>query len=173
MIGFGHSDPYLSPYEEFQRFKTHPAIRSVLDGGRRISYGTRTISVGGWQSIPHLAFPGGVLVGDAAGFLNVSKNKGIHTAMKSGMIAAESIVPLLTRKGQGVGREAVSYPPALANSWVWKELYRARNIKPAFKWGLWPAIVYSAIDTYLFRGKAPWTFRHASDHSRFQFRRNR
>jgi electron-transferring-flavoprotein dehydrogenase len=164
VVGLGYSNPYLSPFDEFQRFKTHPAIRPLFEGGRRISYGARAISAGGLQSVPKLAFPGGVLVGDAAGFLNVPKIKGSHTAMKSGMVAAESVVALLNRDGQRGGQAAVSYPPALANSWLWDELRRARNIKPAFKWGLWPAIAYSALDTYVFRGKAPWTFPNKPDH---------
>ncbi len=165
VIGLGYSNPFLSPFDEFQRFKTHPAIQPLFEGGRRVSYGARAISAGGWQSIPQLAFPGGVLVGDAAGFLNAPKIKGSHTAMKSGMVAAESIVTLLSREDKRVGQEAVSYRPALANSWLWQELYRVRNIKPSFKWGLWPAMAYSALDTYLFRGKAPWTLRHKPDHT--------
>jgi electron-transferring-flavoprotein dehydrogenase len=165
VVGLGYTNPYLSPFDEFQRFKTHPAIRRLFEGGRRLSYGARAISAGGWQSIPKLAFPGGVLVGDAAGFLNVPKIKGSHTAMKSGMVAAESIVALLNRDKKRAGQEAISYPPALANSWLWDELYRVRNIKPSFKWGLWPAMAYSALDTYLFGGKAPWTLRHKPDHA--------
>ncbi len=165
VVGLGYSNPYLSPFDEFQRFKTHPTVRPLFEGGRRVSYGARAISAGGWQSIPQLAFPGGVLVGDAAGFLNVPKIKGSHTAMKSGMVAAESIVALLNREGKKAGQEAVSYLPALSNSWLWDELYRVRNIKPSFKWGLWPAMAYSALDTYLFHGKAPWTLRHKPDHT--------
>jgi electron-transferring-flavoprotein dehydrogenase len=164
VVGLGYSNPYLSPFDEFQRFKTHPAVRPLFEGGQRISYGARAISAGGLQSIPKLAFPGGVLVGDAAGFLNVPKIKGTHTAMKSGMVAAESIVGLLNRQGQRSGQVALSYPLALANSWLWEELHRVRNIKPSFKWGLWPAIAYSALDTYVFRGMAPWTFRNKPDH---------
>ena len=165
VIGLGYSNPYLSPFDEFQRFKTHPSVRPLFDGGRRIAYGARAISAGGLQSLPKLTFPGGVLVGDAAGFLNVPKIKGSHTAIKSGMVAAESIVALLQGQGQEEAQEATSYPPALKKTWLWDELLRARNIKPAFKWGLWAAIAYSALDTYVFRGKAPWTMRNKPDHT--------
>ncbi|MBC7954143.1 MAG: electron transfer flavoprotein-ubiquinone oxidoreductase [Rhodospirillaceae bacterium] len=160
VVGLGYANPHLSPFDEFQRFKTHPAIRPLFEGGRRISYGARAISAGGIQSIPKLSFPGGVLVGDGAGFLNVPKIKGSHTAMKSGMLAAEAVVALLA----GEGAEAVGYPAALKQSWVHDELHRVRNIKPSFKWGLWAAIAYSAVDTYVLRGKAPWTLHHKPDH---------
>ncbi|HRJ59887.1 MAG TPA: electron transfer flavoprotein-ubiquinone oxidoreductase [Azospirillaceae bacterium] len=162
VVGLGYENPHLSPFDEFQRFKTHPAIRPTFEGGRRISYGARAISAGGWQSMPKLSFPGGVLIGDTAGFLNVPKIKGSRTAMKSGMLAAEAVAALLA--DDNAGNEAAAYEPALRASWVGEELYAVRNIKPAFKWGLWAAIAYSAIDTYLLRGKAPWTFRHKPDH---------
>ncbi len=164
VIGLGYENPYLSPFEEFQRFKTHPSVRPLFEGGRRISYGARAISAGGLQSVPKLTFPGGALVGDAAGFLNVPKIKGSHTAIKSGMVAAESIVALLKEQGQGASREATSYPAALKTTWLWEELLRARNVKPAFKWGLWAAMAYSALDAYVLRGKAPWTLHHKPDH---------
>ena len=156
VVRLNYDNPYLSPFEEFQRFKTHPSVRPLFAGGRRISYGARAISAGGLQSVPKLTFPGGALIGDGAGFLNVPKIKGSHTAMKSGMLAAEAIVALLKAEG-GEAREAGAYPAALKKCWVWEELSRARNIKPAFKWGLWPAMAYAALDTYIFRGKAPWT----------------
>ncbi len=161
VVGLGYANPYLSPFDEFQRFKTHPSIRPLFEGGRRVCYGARAISAGGLQSVPKLTFPGGLLVGDGAGFLNVPKIKGSHTAMKSGMVAAESVAALLQ---EGAGREAVSYPPALQKSWLWAELAKVRNIKPAFKWGLLPAMAYAALDTYVFRGKAPWTLHHKPDH---------
>jgi electron-transferring-flavoprotein dehydrogenase len=164
VVGLGYTNPHLSPFDEFQRFKTHPAIRPLFEGGRRISYGARAISAGGFQSIPKLTFPGGVLVGDGAGFLNVPKIKGSHTAMKSGMLAAEAVVAAL---GEG-GDEAVYYPAKLEQSWLWDELYRVRNIKPAFKWGLYAAIAYSALDTYVLRGRAPWTFHHKPDHQQLK-----
>ncbi|MSR14987.1 MAG: electron transfer flavoprotein-ubiquinone oxidoreductase [Gammaproteobacteria bacterium] len=164
VLGLGYENPYLSPFEEMQRFKTHPAMRETFAGARRVAYGARAISAGGFQSIPKLTFPGGLLVGDGAGFLNLPKIKGSHTAMKSGMTAAESVFKLL-RAGEQAGTEAIDYLHRLKNTWLWDELYRVRNIKPAFRWGLWLAIAYGAIDTYLFRGKAPWTLRHKADHT--------
>lgn len=161
VVGLDYSNPWLSPYEEFQRFKTHPAIRGVFEGGRRISYGARALSEGGIQSLPRLTFPGGVLVGDTAGFLNVPKIKGTHTAMKSGMLAAEAVLEALGTESD----EAVAYSAKFKQSWLADELHRVRNIRPAFRWGLWPAMIYSALDTYLFRGRAPWTLRHQhADH---------
>lgn len=164
VVGLGYNNPYLSPFDEMQRFKTHPAVRETFAGGKRISYGARAISTGGFQSIPKLTFPGGLIVGDAAGFLNVPKIKGTHTGMKSGMTAAEAIHEMLLDGAEG-SREALSYPEKLSQSWVWDELYRERNIKPSFHWGLLPAMAYSGIDSYLFRGKAPWTLHHKPDHT--------
>jgi electron-transferring-flavoprotein dehydrogenase len=158
VVGLDYENPYLSPFEEFQRFKTHPAIRPFFEGGRRIAYGARAISEGGFQSIPRLSFPGGLLIGDAAGFLNTPKIKGSHTAMKSGMVAAETVWKRLG------GDAAADYRAALEVSWLWPELHAARNIRPAFRWGLLPAIAYAAFDTYVLRGKAPWTFHHTPDH---------
>lgn len=157
VIGLDYQNPYLNPYEEFQRFKTHPSVYPLLEKGKRIAYGARTIIEGGIQSIPKLTFPGGLLIGDGAGFLNVPKIKGIHNAMKSGMVAAESLFPLLR---ENVVPECTQYPQALKESWLWKDLYLARNIRPAFQHGLLTGLAYSAIDTYVFRGRAPWTFRH-------------
>lgn len=159
VVGLDYENPYLNPYEEFQRFKTHPAIAPLLENSKRIAYGARTLIEGGLQSLPKLTFPGGVIVGDAAGFLNVPKIKGIHTAMKSGMLAAESIFPQLTQ-GNDAKRECSEYTTRIQSSWLWQELYRARNIRPALRYGLLPGLIYSAIDTYLFRGCAPWTFHH-------------
>lgn len=158
VVGLDYENPHLSPFEEFQRYKTHPAIRPTFEGGRRIAYGARALSEGGFQSIPKLTFPGGVLVGDTAGFLNVPKIKGNHTAMKSGMVAAEAVFEHLT-KGNA-GPEATEYPERLRASWVWDELYTVRNIRPAFRWGLFPALAYGALDTYILKGRAPWTFHH-------------
>ncbi|OHX14888.1 electron transfer flavoprotein-ubiquinone oxidoreductase [Chromobacterium sphagni] len=160
VVGLDYQNPYLSPFEEFQRFKTHPAIKKVFEGGRRISYGARALSEGGIQSLPKLTFPGGVLVGDTAGFLNVPKIKGTHTAMKSAMLAAEAVFELLGDEAQAEGGEAKAYSAKFRQSWVRDELYKVRNIRPSFRWGLWPAIIYSALDTFLFRGRAPWTLRH-------------
>ena len=163
VVGLDYQNPYLSPFEEMQRFKTHPEIRRQFEGGRRLSYGARAISAGGFQSIPKLTFPGGLLMGDCAGLLNVPKIKGTHTAMKSGMTAAEAVFDAL-QGGQPHGQEVRSYAERLAKTWLWDELYRVRNIKPAFHWGLPAAMAYSAIDTYLLRGKAPWTLHHHADH---------
>jgi electron-transferring-flavoprotein dehydrogenase len=158
VIGLDYENPFLSPFEEFQRFKTHPAIRATFEGGRRIAYGARALNEGGFQSIPKLSFPGGLLIGCAAGFLNVPKIKGSHTAMKSGMVAAETV---FRRLG---GDATADYRQALEQSWVWPELHAVRNVRPAFRWGLWAGLAYSAFDTYVLRGKAPWTFRHTPDH---------
>ncbi len=163
VVGLGYSNPYLSPFDEMQRFKTHPAMRETFVGGKRISYGARAISSGGFQSIPKLTVPGGVIVGDGAGFLNLPKIKGSHTGMKSGMTAAEAIFEALQSNDDN-SQEVTQYPEKLKASWLWDELYRERNIKPAFHWGLLPAMAYSGIDTYLFRGRAPWTMHHKPDH---------
>ena len=166
VIGLGYANPHLSPFDEFQRFKTHPDIQPTFEGGRRIAYGARAISAGGFQSIPKLTFPGGLLIGDTAGFLNMPKIKGTHTAMKSGMVAAEAVFGSVMA-GQSAD-EVVEYPERLRQSWLWEELYQVRNVKPSFSWGLWAAIAYSALDTYLFRGKAPWTFHHKPDHAKLK-----
>ncbi len=153
VVGLDYQNPYLNPYEEFQRFKTHPAIAPLLKNGKRIEYGARAINEGGWQSIPQLFFPGGLLIGCAAGFVNVPKIKGIHNAMKSGMIAAESLF------------SSQDYEKNIKKSWIGEELYRVRNIRPAMKWGLFLGLIYSAVDTYIFRGKAPWTFHNQADYN--------
>jgi electron-transferring-flavoprotein dehydrogenase len=164
VIGLDYPNPWLSPFDEFQRFKTHPEVRKMLEGGKRIAYGARALNEGGFQAIPKLVFPGGMLVGDTAGFLNVPKIKGTHTSMKSGMVAAEAVAQALA----GEARPAVldSYPAALKESWVWSELEGVRNIRPAFaKFGFWGGLLNAAVDTYLFRGKAPWTMTHHEDHA--------
>ena len=161
VIGLDYENPYLNPFEEFQRFKNHPAIRPTFEGGRRISYGARALNEGGFQSIPKLAFPGGALIGCTAGLLNVPKIKGTHTAMKSAMVAAEAVFAHLTGNVQG---PVETYPAALARSWVWPELKAVRNIRPAFRHGLWAGLAHAALDTYIFRGRAPWTLRHRPDH---------
>jgi electron-transferring-flavoprotein dehydrogenase len=159
VVGLDYKNPFLSPFEEFQRFKTHPAIRDFFAGGRRISYGARALNEGGFQSIPELDFPGGALVGCAAGFVNVPKIKGSHTAMKSGMVAAEAVFARLNGDRAGGVRDA------LQRSWVWDELCRVRNIRPSFRLGLWGGLVYSAFDTYVLRGRAPWTMHHHPDYT--------
>ncbi len=163
VIGLDYENPHLSPFDEFQRFKTHPDIRPTFEGGRRIAYGARALSEGGFQSIPKLTFPGGLLIGDTAGFLNVPKIKGTHMAMKSGMVAAEAVFAAATA---GRSADEISeYSERLKKSWLWDELYAARNIRPSFRWGLWGGLLYSAVDTYVFRGHAPWTLHHHEDHS--------
>ena len=158
VIGLDYRNPFLNPFEEFQRFKTHPAIRLFFEAGRRVAYGARALNEGGFQSIPRLDFPGGALIGDTAGFVNVPKIKGSHTAMKSGMVAAETIFGRLS------GDSGAEVRRALEHSWVWDELRRVRNIRPSFRWGLWAGLAYSAFDTYVLRGAAPWTFHHHPDH---------
>jgi electron-transferring-flavoprotein dehydrogenase len=158
VIGLDYTNPFLSPFEEFQRFKNHPAIRPTFIDGRRISYGARALNEGGYQAIPRLSFPGGLVIGCAAGFLNVAKIKGSHTAMKSGMVAAETVLRRLS------GDLTADYHSALAGSWVWSELYGVRNIRPGFRWGLWAGLAHAALDTYVFRGRAPWTMIHTADH---------
>jgi electron-transferring-flavoprotein dehydrogenase len=163
VVGLDYPNPWLSPFDEFQRFKTHPEVRKFLEGGKRIAYGARALNEGGLQSVPKLVFPGGALIGDTAGFLNVPKIKGTHTAMKSGMLAAEAAAAALAGEARPPVLE--SYPEALRNSWVWEELSSVRNIRPGFaKYGLWGGMVNAALDTYVFRGKAPWTMRHHQDH---------
>jgi electron-transferring-flavoprotein dehydrogenase len=163
VVGLDYENPFLNPFEEFQRFKTHPAIRPTFEGGRRICYGARALNEGGFQSIPKLTFPGGALIGCCAGFMNVPKIKGTHGAMKSAMLAAEAVFEMLGREdGRG---EATSYRAKLEASWLWDELKAVRNLRPAFRRGLWAGLVYSALDTYLFRGRAPWTFHNHADNT--------
>jgi electron-transferring-flavoprotein dehydrogenase len=158
VIGLDYSNPWLSPFDEMQRFKTHPEMRKHFEGGRRISYGSRALNEGGLQSIPKLSFPGGLLIGDTAGFLNVPKIKGTHTAMKSGMVAAEAVAEALATDHPA---EITSYAEKLRSSWVWEELSKVRNIRPSFaKFGIWGGLLYSGLDTYVLRGKAPWTLHH-------------
>ncbi|XP_031549333.1 electron transfer flavoprotein-ubiquinone oxidoreductase, mitochondrial-like [Actinia tenebrosa] len=164
VLGLDYSNPYLSPFKEFQRYKTHPAVRPTFEGGNRIAYGARALNEGGFQCIPKLAFPGGALIGCSPGFMNVPKIKGTHNAMKSAMVAAESVYETLTdenRKSDTQGLYLESYEPNLKNSWVWKELKSVRNIRPSFHTplGLYGTLAYSAVFYVLLRGKEPWTFR--------------
>ncbi|MFO0388786.1 MAG: electron transfer flavoprotein-ubiquinone oxidoreductase [Alphaproteobacteria bacterium] len=165
VIGLDYKNPYLDPFMEFQRFKTHPAIRKILEGGKRISYGARAINEGGLQSLPKLTFPGGALIGDSAGFLNVPKIKGSHTAMKSGMLAADAVFAALSA---GSVEELHGYTNAFKKSWVHKELKSVRNIRPGFRWGLLPGLWLAALDTYVFNGRAPWTLRNHADHTQLK-----
>ncbi|KAI0244102.1 hypothetical protein L0F63_001935 [Massospora cicadina] len=167
VVGLDYSNTYLNPYREFQRFKHHPFVKKTLVGGKCIAYGARALVEGGYQSIPKLVFPGGALIGDAAGFLNVAKIKGTHTAMKSGMVAAESIIQALADEPAGAVT-LHAYPAALEKSWVYKELYEVRNLRPSFhtRLGLYGGIVYSGIDSLLLKGRVPWTLQHkVADHA--------
>ncbi len=169
VVGLSYSNPYLSPYEEFQRYKTHPAIRPFFEGGRRIAYGARAISAGGLQSLPKLVFPGGCLIGDDAGFLNASRIKGSHAAMKSGMLAAEAAFAALA--AGRAGDELSDYPEAFRKSWLYEELHRARNFKPWMSKGLFAGTLMVGLDQVLFRGKAPWTLHHRhADHETLKTR---
>jgi electron-transferring-flavoprotein dehydrogenase len=159
ITGLDYQNPTLDPFMEFQRFKTHPSISKLLQGGKRLSYGARAINEGGYQSIPKLAFPGGMLIGCAAGFLNVAKIKGTHTSMKSGMLAAETAFEHIIQGGT-LGQ----YESNLKNSWLGEELYAVRNIRPGFHKGLWAGLINAAIDTFFFHGKAPWTLHHKPDY---------
>jgi electron-transferring-flavoprotein dehydrogenase len=161
VVGLGYSNPYLSPFEEFQRYKTHPAIRGFFEGGKRVAYGARAIAAGGLQSLPELAFPGGCLIGDDAGFLNASRLKGSHAAIKSGMLAADAAAEAL--KAGRAGDTLAAYPEAFRGSWLFDELYRARNFKPWMSKGLYTGTLMVGIDQIVFGGKAPWTLRH--DHA--------
>lgn len=163
VVGLDYKNPYLSPYEEMQRFKLHPSIKPLLEGARRVSYGARALVEGGFQSLPKLTFAGGVLIGDTAGFLNVPKIKGNHTAMKSGMVAAESIHAHLSET-EDFGTECVAYSANLEQSWVWSELKAVRNIRPGFNKGLWAGLINAAIQT-LTGGKGSKTLANHADHA--------
>jgi electron-transferring-flavoprotein dehydrogenase len=163
VVGLGYSNPYLSPFEEFQRYKTHASIRGFFEGGKRIAYGARAIAAGGLQSLPKLTFPGGALIGDNAGFLNVSRIKGSHAAIKSGMLAAEAAFAAL--KSSREQDELAAYPEAFKTSWLHEELHKARNFKPAMSKGLYTGTLMVGIDQVVFGGKAPWTLHHQhADH---------
>jgi electron-transferring-flavoprotein dehydrogenase len=163
VVGLSYENPYLSPYDEFQRYKTHPAIRGFFEGGKRISYGARAITAGGLQSLPKLVFAGGALIGCEAGFLNASRIKGSHAAIKSGMLCADSVFAALGERRQH--DELASYPAAFEQSWLHEELHVARNFKPWMAKGLVLGSIMTGIDQMVFRGKAPWTLHHQhADH---------
>ena len=160
VIGLDYKNPYLSPYDEFQQFKTHPDVKKLLQGGKRISYGARALIEGGLQSLPQMHMPGALLIGCDAGTLNMPKIKGSHTAMKSGIIAAEVIENHISKN-----EDLSSYEDKFKNSWLYKELHQARNVKPSFQWGLIPAMIFTGIDQKLFGGKLPFTLQHKhADH---------
>ncbi|MFC0400758.1 electron transfer flavoprotein-ubiquinone oxidoreductase [Paraburkholderia rhizosphaerae] len=158
VVGLGYTNPYLSPFEEFQRYKTHPSIRAFLDGGKRVSYGARAITAGGLLSLPKLVFPGGALVGDDAGFLNASRIKGSHAAIKSGMLAAQAAFDALQTGRQG--DELSAYPDAFKQSWLHGELHRARNFKQWMSKGLYLGTLMVGIEQKVFGGNVPWTLHH-------------
>ena len=163
VVGLAYANPYLDPYEEFQRYKTHPDIRMFLEGGKRIAYGARAIAAGGLMSLPKLTFPGGCLVGDEAGFLDASRIKGSHAAIKSGMLAAEAAFAALQARRSGDELEA--YPAAFGDSWLFDELYRARNFKQWMSKGLYSGTVMVGVEQTLLGGKFPWTLHHGhADH---------
>ena len=164
VVGLSYENPYLSPFEEFQRYKTHPEIRKFFVGGKRISYGARALAAGGLQALPKLVFGGGALIGCEAGFLNASRIKGSHAAMKSGMLAAEAAFEALA--GGRAHDELSGYETAFRESWLHEELYKARNFKPSMARGLYAGTVLVGIDQMLFRGKAPWTLRNRKTDAR-------
>ncbi len=158
VVGLGYTNPYLSPFEEFQRYKTHPAIRAILEGGKRVSYGARAITAGGLLSLPKLVFPGGALVGDDAGFLNASRIKGSHAAIKTGMLAAEAAFDAVQAGRQS--DELTAYPEAFKTSWLHTELHRARNFKQWMSKGLYLGTLMVGIEQKLLGGNVPWTLHH-------------
>ncbi|WVN41228.1 electron transfer flavoprotein-ubiquinone oxidoreductase [beta proteobacterium MWH-UniP1] len=163
VVGLGYANPWLSPFEEFQRYKTHPKIRHFLEGGKRIGYGARAIAAGGLNCLPKFTFPGGALIGCDAGFLNASRIKGSHGAIKSGMLCAEAVAEELAKDTPAA--EPVGYATRFEKSWLKDELYRARNFKPAMAKGLWMGTLIVGIDQKLFGGKAPWTLHNTkADH---------
>jgi len=156
VMGLDYENPYISPYQEFQKFKTHPKIKNILKNGRRVAYGARALNEGGYQSLPKLYFPGGALIGCEAGTLNVPKIKGSHTAMKSGILASEAIFKNLKNSPDNL-EELSNYEDSFYTSWAGKELEKARNFRPGFKYGLIVGTILGALDQIIFRGSAPWT----------------
>tara|TARA_Y100000310_G_scaffold285252_1_gene308586 strand:+ start:1424 stop:3049 length:1626 start_codon:yes stop_codon:yes gene_type:complete len=160
VIGLDYQNPHLSLFDEFQRFKTHKAIKKMLEGGKRIAYGARALIEGGIQSLPKMYMPGALLIGCNAGTLNTPKIKGSHTAMKSGIIAAETIFEKIKN-----GSRLSIYEDKFKKSWAYKELHAVRNVKPSFRWGLFLAILFTGLDQIIFRGKLPFTLKHKhADH---------
>ena len=162
VVGLDYKNPWISPYGEFQKMKLHPFYKSVLEGGSCIAYGARALNEGGYQSIPKCAFPGGALIGDTAGFLNVPKIKGTHTSMKSGMLAAEAAYTAVKSSPNDSSVFLYDYEDALRSSWIWKELRAVRNMRPSFHnpLGIYGGIMYSGLEAYIFRGMVPWTLSH-------------
>ena len=167
VVGLGYENPWLSPFDEFQRYKTHPAIRGFFEGGKRLSYGARAITAGGLQALPKLTFPGGAMLGCDAGFLNASRIKGSHAAIKSGMLAARAVADALAANRQY--DELDDYTAAFKNSWLFDEMYKARNFKPAMSKGLYLGTLLVGVDQVIFRGMAPWTLHNKTpDHAKLK-----
>ncbi|KAH6617884.1 hypothetical protein B0J18DRAFT_435858 [Chaetomium sp. MPI-SDFR-AT-0129] len=167
VVALDYPNPWLSPYGEFQKLKQHPLYRDVLEGGKCISYGARALIEGGFQSIPKTAFPGGALIGDSAGFVNVPKIKGTHNAMKSGMLAAEAAWEALRESSDDGSVFLYAYEDALRRSSIWEELSEVRNMRPSFhtKLGLYGGMLYSGLEAFILKGRVPWTLRHkTTDH---------
>jgi len=162
VVGLDYANPWIAPYGEFNRMKLHPFYKNVLEGGKCIAYGARALNEGGYQSIPKCAFPGGALIGDTAGFLNVPKIKGTHTSMKSGMLAAEAAYGAIKNNPEANSIFLYDYEDALRSSWIWKELRAVRNIRPSFHTplGIYGGIMYSGLEAFIFRGMVPWTLPH-------------
>ena len=161
VVALDYHNPWMSPFEEFQRFKTHPSIRPLFENGRRVAYGARALTEGGWQSLPQLSFPNGLLVGCAAGMVNVPRIKGSHNAIRSGILAADCILKA-ARKNQ-LQQEITQYDTLVRNGDIGQELRRVRNVRPFFRYGLWAGMVHAAVDGVLLRGRAPWTLHHHPD----------
>ena len=165
VVGLDYKNPYLNPYEELQRFKTHSEIKKLLEGGECISYGARVLNEGGYHAVPKLHFPGGVLAGCSAGFLNVAKIKGSHNAMKTGMLAAEQIFSKV-EAGLDLSEASLeSYQDAYKNSWVHDELYSTRNFKSGFEKGLYAGLLHGGLNLHVTKGREPWTFAHTKTDS--------
>jgi electron-transferring-flavoprotein dehydrogenase len=165
VVALSYKNPHISPFDEMQRWKHHPEIKRLLEGGKRVSYGARAINEGGWQSVPHLAFPGGALIGCSAGFVNVPRIKGSHTAMKSGMLAAEAIAPALA--AGRAGDTLQEYETTLRSSWIADELKKVKNVEPAVaKYGATLGTVVAGADMWMrqLRVGLPFTFKHHPDH---------
>ena len=166
VVHLSYENPYISPFDEFQRFKTHPEVAKYLKGGKRLVYGSRAINEGGIQSVPKLTFPGGALIGCSAGFVNLPRIKGSHNAIKSGMLGAEAAFEALAA-GKTGGDELIAYPVKLKASWIWKDLDKVRNVKPALKWGSVLCTIYGGFDMWMhdLGLRLPWTFHHKkADH---------